>query len=204
MRTQILDLLKVAAEIARNIVVLATVAVGAVVLVIKDIWTTVAEHSVGLRLAALASALILLVAAAFLYWYAARVNRRRMSIVRCLASNDAKRARQLWGGSRVRDAKRLRRVAHGRSHNRFGRCPGLGHYAGSSSHPLTHCQGHALAVQDRAALSAGCRKGAVAVAAVWRCLSGGGLTHPAGCGRAPRRQMHALSSALLVSAALSR
>lgn len=92
----ILELLKVAADDARNIVVLATVAVGAVVILIKDVWRVLMELSLGLKLGALASAVLLLVAAALMYWYAARINQRRMSIVRCLASSDARRARQLW------------------------------------------------------------------------------------------------------------
>jgi hypothetical protein len=91
-------LLVVAADDAKNVVLLATVAIAAVVLLVKDLATSV--HALGSVWShvAVAAASILVLAATILYTYSAMINQRRMELVRCLASNDALHARDLWAG----------------------------------------------------------------------------------------------------------
>src|SRR5690349_5853695 len=92
------QLLVVAADDAKNVVLLATVAIAAVVLLVKDLATSV--HALGPLWSHLAvvAASLLVAAATLLYVYSAMVNQRRMDLVRCLASDNAVHARDLWAG----------------------------------------------------------------------------------------------------------
>lgn len=91
------QLLIVAADDARNVLLLATVAIAAVVILAKDLGTAV--HDMGKPWSYIAvGAAVCLVLAAALYGYSAKINQRRMDLVRCLASANAAGARELWAG----------------------------------------------------------------------------------------------------------
>jgi hypothetical protein len=97
-RAYIQQTIAVAADDGRNLLVMATVAVGVVVFLIKDSATRIREVGGWLPELAGAAAVVLLIGAGLLYWYAAEVNLRRLLLARCLASNDALKARSLWAG----------------------------------------------------------------------------------------------------------
>jgi len=97
-RAYISHTITVAADDARNLVVMATVAVGIVVFLIKDSARTIRNLSTPFPHLAAAAACALLISAGLMFWYAAHVNRKRMSLARCLITSDAKKARDLWAG----------------------------------------------------------------------------------------------------------
>jgi len=97
-RAYISEIIGIAAGDARNLVVMATVAVGIVLFLIKDSVNSIVQLGVPFpQLAGIGTAL-LLISAGLEFWYAAQINRRRMSMARCLATSDAKKARDLWAG----------------------------------------------------------------------------------------------------------
>jgi hypothetical protein len=97
-RAYIEQTIAVAADDGRNLLVMATVAVGVVVFLIKDSVTRIQQVGGWLPELAGVAAALLLFGAGLLYWYAAEVNLRRLLLARCLASNDALKARSLWAG----------------------------------------------------------------------------------------------------------
>lgn len=97
-RAYITELIAVAADDARNIIVVATVSVGATVFLIKDAVVPIRRLGAPYPALATVAAALLLVGAAILFWYAAKVNHRRMNLARCLASSDAVKASELWAG----------------------------------------------------------------------------------------------------------
>jgi hypothetical protein len=97
-RAFISGLIAVAADDVRNLLLTATVAVGIVVFLIKDSVTSIRALGAPYPLLAVLATAVLLSSAGLLFWYAAHVNRRRMSLARCLATNNAGKARDLWAG----------------------------------------------------------------------------------------------------------
>ena len=99
-REYIKQTITVAADDSRNLVVMATVAVGIVVFLIKDSAPSIQKIGSPFPLLALLAAIALLISAGYVFWYAAHVNSRRMSLARCLTTSDAVKARDLWAGPR--------------------------------------------------------------------------------------------------------
>ena len=81
-REYIKQTITVAADDARNLVVMATVAVGIVVFLIKDSAASIRKIGSLFPLLALLAAIALLSSAGCVFWYAAHVNSRRMSLAR--------------------------------------------------------------------------------------------------------------------------
>ena len=77
---------------------LATVAVGIVLFLLRDPVGAIRERGFPLSWLAALGVGMLLLSAGLVFWYAAHINRRRMSMARCLATSDAKKARDLWAG----------------------------------------------------------------------------------------------------------
>ncbi len=94
------QLLVVAADDAKNVLLLATVAIAAVVLLAKDLGSSVHEMGQPWSRMAVGAAVALVAAAVLLYAYSAKINQRRMEMVRCLVSDNAAYARELWAGSK--------------------------------------------------------------------------------------------------------
>lgn len=98
-RAYIQQLLSVAADDARNVLLLATVSIATVVFLVRDLGATVSKMEGIWGYVALGAVALLLVAGGLLYAYSAEINARRMDLARCLASEDASKAREVWAGT---------------------------------------------------------------------------------------------------------
>lgn len=97
-RAYIENLLVVAADDAKNVMLISTVAVGAVVFAAKELAGPLSDERAVLKVLALVAAASLLSGAILFYFYAAAVTHTRMSLVRRLVSRDARGARRIWAG----------------------------------------------------------------------------------------------------------
>lgn len=98
-RAYVEQLLVVAADDAKNVLLLATVSIATVVILVRDLGEAVAGSGSFWEGIAITAVGLLLLASGLLYAYSAEVNARRMTLARCLASNDAARAREIWAGA---------------------------------------------------------------------------------------------------------
>jgi hypothetical protein len=97
-RAYITQIISVAADDAKNVITVATVALAIILFFVKDSVHFI-RHLVPLfRWAAVLAAVALFAGAALLFWYASIINYTRMDLTRCLASNDAKGAHEIWAG----------------------------------------------------------------------------------------------------------
>lgn len=94
------NLLVVAADDAKNVTLISTVAVGAAAFAAKEIAGPLSEEHSSLKILGLVAIVLLLAGAGLLYFYAAAVNLTRMTIVRKIVSLDARGARDVWAGEK--------------------------------------------------------------------------------------------------------
>lgn len=92
------NLLVVAADDAKNVTLISTVAVGAVAFAAKELAGPLSHESVILKLLGLLAAAFLLAGAVLFYFYAAAVNHTRMGLVHRIVSRDARGAQRIWAG----------------------------------------------------------------------------------------------------------
>ena len=92
------NLLVVAADDAKNVTLISTVAVGAVAFAAKQLALPLSREAVALKLLALVAAAFLLAGAVLFYSYAAAINHTRLGLVHRMASRDARGAQRIWAG----------------------------------------------------------------------------------------------------------
>jgi hypothetical protein len=92
------NLLVVAADDAKNVTLISTVAVGAVAFAAKELAAPLSHEPVILKLLGLLAAAFLLAGAVLFYFYAAAVNHTRMGLVHRIVSRDARGAQRIWAG----------------------------------------------------------------------------------------------------------
>jgi len=92
------NLLVVAADDAKNVTLISTVAVGAVAFAAKQLALPLSREAVALKLLALVAAAFLLAGAVLFYSYAAAINHTRMGLVHRMVSRDARGAQRIWAG----------------------------------------------------------------------------------------------------------
>lgn len=97
-RAYIQNLLIVAADDAKNLTLISTVAVGSAAFAAKGLATPLGHEPVAIKFVALASGALMLAGAILFYLYAAAVNHTRMGIVHALIVTDALKAREVWAG----------------------------------------------------------------------------------------------------------
>jgi hypothetical protein len=97
-RAYISQIIAVAADDAKNVMTVATVALAIIVFFVKDSVGLVRQLAWPFRGAAAIAAVALFCGAALLFQYAALINYRRMGLARCLASDNAARAHDIWAG----------------------------------------------------------------------------------------------------------
>jgi hypothetical protein len=92
------NLLVVAADDAKNVTLISTVAVGAVAFAAKELAGPLSNEGVVLKVLGLLAAASLLAGAVLFYFYAAAVNHTRMGLVHRIVSRDARGAQRIWAG----------------------------------------------------------------------------------------------------------
>ncbi len=97
-RAYIENLLVVAADDAKNVTLISTVAVGAVAFAAKELAGPLSHEAVILKLLGLLAAASLLAGAVLFYFYAAAVTHTRMGLVHRIVSSDARGAQRIWAG----------------------------------------------------------------------------------------------------------
>lgn len=97
-RAYITQIIAVAADDARNVATMATVALAIVVFFVKDSVQEIQELGWVFRGAAVIAATTLFVGSMFLFQYAALINYWRMGMAHCIASDDAAKAHEIWAG----------------------------------------------------------------------------------------------------------
>ena len=95
-RAYIENLLAVAADDAKNVTLIATVAVAVSAFSAKEAGSFLGQQPALVKVSALLVVSCWLCGAACMFSYAAAVNKVRMDIVRSLVSADALQARQMW------------------------------------------------------------------------------------------------------------
>jgi hypothetical protein len=95
------NLLVVAADDAKNVTLISTVAIGAVAFAAKELARPLSHEAVALKLVALIAAASILSGAILFYFYAAAVNHTRMGLVHRIVSRDARGAQRIWAGKQT-------------------------------------------------------------------------------------------------------
>lgn len=92
-------LLDVSGEDVRHVSFIVAVSIGAIGLSITKVPTgSILGLPILVRLVLILALILLAVGALSAFWYARAIHITRMGIVRCLASADARHARELWAG----------------------------------------------------------------------------------------------------------
>ena len=97
-RAYISQIISVAADDAKNVITVATVSLAIILFFVKDSVAFIRQLAWLLRGAAVIATVALFCGAGLLFWYAAIINYRRMGLTRCLASDDAVGAHEIWAG----------------------------------------------------------------------------------------------------------
>jgi hypothetical protein len=97
-RAYIQNLLVVAADDAKNLTLISTVAVATAAFAAKELAAPLSHEATVTKVIALVSGALILAGAILFYFYAAAVNHTRMAIAHSLITTDALRARELWAG----------------------------------------------------------------------------------------------------------